>query len=231
MPEPDADILTPDEAVAAIRRDFAQYPPQATLFSALVPMLLGDGATARRDPHDRGIWVHRKTEKAPRLENAAAVGEALCRALEILGNDLDLLARVCARVFRTRSAPETRGTEQYLRIETGMENFSCHLCGRCCRNLDYRYECTPEDYARWQEKGRTDIMRWAAPIVKETDVVGYSIWVVPGTRQFSGTCPWLVRGDRPDRWVCGIHDIKPAICRQYPGTRKHALMTGCPGIG
>lgn len=231
MPEPDADILTPDEAVAAVCRDFAQYPPQTTLFSALVPVLLGSGATARRDPHDRGIWIHRKSEKAPRLTNAAALGEELCRVLAACRHEPDLLARVCARVFRTRAKPELQGNEKMLRIETGMEGFSCRLCGQCCRHLDYRYECTPEDFARWQAAGRADIMRWAAPVEKGNTVAGYSIWVVPGTRRFSETCPWLVRGDRPDRWVCGIHDIKPAICRQYPGTRKHALMTGCPGIG
>ena len=32
------------------------------------------------------------------------------------------------------------------------------------------------------------------------------------------------------RSVCTIQDVKPGICRQYPSSRKHAVMTGCPGF-
>lgn len=230
-PDRDCVFLPPEEAVSAIGRDFAQYPPQTALFCTLIPLVVGDGAGARKDPHGKGIWIRRGNGRAPRLKPAAEVGEDLCRAIEKRCGDLDLLARVCAVVFQTRARPETRGPDRGVRIETGMEGFSCRLCGRCCRNLDYRHECTPADAARWEAAGRTDILHWAAPIRKGGIVTGYSIWVHPGTRQFTDTCPWLTRGDRPDRWVCRIQEIKPAICRQYPGTRKHARMTGCPGIG
>jgi Fe-S-cluster containining protein len=33
-----------------------------------------------------------------------------------------------------------------------------------------------------------------------------------------------------NRYRCTIHDIRPTICRQYPGSRKHARMTGCRGV-
>jgi Fe-S-cluster containining protein len=222
-------FLTPEKAVAAIRRDFHQYPPQALLFSRLYPMLMGPESSARIA--DQGIWIHRKKDKSPHLAQVSEVMAELLHALENTDVGLDLLAKICTRIFRTRAYPGEEGGRPGVWIETGMEGFSCRLCGRCCRRLDFRSECTPADYAVWKAAGRTDIMRCAAPVEIEGKVTGYNIWVRPGTRQFSDTCPWLVRGDSPDRWVCGIQEIKPAICRQYPGSRKHAEITGCPGFG
>ena len=230
MPDRDCIFLTPSEVVSAIRRDFGQYPPQTALFCELWPLLINDGTTATKAVHDNGIWISRGNDRPPRLTRAREVGERLCLAMEKGSGDPDLLAKICMRVFRARSRPEESKASRGVWIETGMEEFSCRLCGRCCRMLDYRTECTPADVAVWEAAGRTDILRWVAPIRKKQIVVGYSIWVRPGTRQFAETCPWLTRGDRPDRWICSIQEIKPAICRQYPGTRKHARMTGCPGI-
>ncbi|MBI9082370.1 MAG: YkgJ family cysteine cluster protein [Desulfobacterales bacterium] len=230
MPDRDCIFLAPNEAVSAIRRDFGQYPPQTALFCELYPLLMDDGTTATKAARDQGIWISRGNGRAPCLEQASEVGENLCRTIEDVSVNLDLLTKICMRVFRARARPEESTKHRGVWVETGMEGFSCHQCGQCCRMLDYRTECTPADAARWEAAGRTDILRWTAPIRKRGAVVGYSIWVRPGTRQFAETCPWLTRGDRPDRWICGIQEIKPAICRQYPGTRKHARMTGCPGI-
>jgi uncharacterized membrane protein YhaH (DUF805 family) len=55
-------------------------------------------------------------------------------------------------------------------------------------------------------------------------------WVIPGTNEFAPSCPFLKRGGSPHQWICSIHDVKPDICRNYPVSRKHALMTGCPGF-
>ncbi|OQY08333.1 MAG: hypothetical protein B6I22_00910 [Desulfobacteraceae bacterium 4572_123] len=44
------------------------------------------------------------------------------------------------------------------------------------------------------------------------------------------SCPFLKKIPSENRRLCAIHDIKPAICRQYPVSRKHALITGCPGF-
>ncbi|WP_243545421.1 hypothetical protein [Pseudodesulfovibrio tunisiensis] len=42
------------------------------------------------------------------------------------------------------------------------------------------------------------------------------------------TLPLATPRSKDGRRVCSIHDYKPEICRQYPGSRKHAAMTGCP---
>lgn len=54
--------------------------------------------------------------------------------------------------------------------------------------------------------------------------------MIPGKNQLADTCPFLKKIPAENRWVCKIHDIKPAICRRYPVSRKHAVMTGCPGF-
>ena len=231
MPKKDAIFLSPQEAVAAVRRDFGQYPPQTALFCELYPLLIKDDTRARKDPHGEGIWISRAGTRTPSLAEPEKVGGALVRALEKADADLDLLARVCTRVFRAGARVQAIGQETGIQVETGLERFSCRLCGRCCRDLDYSRQCTVADAALWEEAGRSDIKAWAAPIRQKDAVVGYTIWVYPGTRKFADTCPWLIRGHQPDQWVCSIHPIKPSICRQYPGTRKHARMTGCPGIG
>jgi Fe-S-cluster containining protein len=43
-------------------------------------------------------------------------------------------------------------------------------------------------------------------------------------------CPWLTKIPTQNRWECQIHGVRPAVCRQYPGSRKHAEITGCPGF-
>jgi Fe-S-cluster containining protein len=43
-------------------------------------------------------------------------------------------------------------------------------------------------------------------------------------------CPWIF--PEPDgRTTCTIHELKPALCRDFPGSGKHARLTGCPGMG
>jgi Fe-S-cluster containining protein len=117
-----------------------------------------------------------------------------------------------------------------VRIETGMEDFSCRQCGGCCTSLDYHHELTEEDVAQWERLGRTDILKWVRRIEGEGRHKAYRIWTVPGTTRLADVCPFLKKIPSENRWECLIHDVKPAICRQYPLTRKHGIMTGCPGF-
>ena len=164
--------------------------------------------------------------------NYAELGELLCSTLENSSPSLDMLADVCRRVFRTRVYPGSseEGKNQGLWIETGMELFKCRQCGRCCQTLIFHTDCTVQDYAYWESIGRTDIMERVSLTLKDGKIVSCQIWVEPGTRTYVKGCPWLRKTPDRNRYECGIHEVRPAICRQYPGTRKHAEMTGCIGF-
>jgi Fe-S-cluster containining protein len=89
---------------------------------------------------------------------------------------------------------------------------------------------TEEDVQLLRSKGREDVLEWVRAITGRDGQNTYRIWVTPGSTQFAVPCPFLKQGSSSDRWVCAIHDVKPKICQHYPVSRKHALMTGCPGF-
>jgi Fe-S-cluster containining protein len=145
----------------------------------------------------------------------------------------NLLAAVCSRVFQNRAVvdkdPHTGSTG--IRIRTGMEAFVCRQCGRCCRNLDYHNELTTADVDRWNALGRKDILDWVGVFTSEAGgQTTYRIWMTPGTRTLAEICPFLKKVPTENRWICSIHEVKPSICRNYPVSRKHGTMTGCPGF-
>ena len=112
-----------------------------------------------------------------------------------------------------------------------MEDFRCRQCGQCCRTLDYHDQLTAEDVASWQACQQTEILDWVGVFRGEGGQAVYRMWVKPGTTQLVETCPFLHQVASQNRWECRIHQVKPGICRNYPVSRKHALMTGCPGFG
>ena len=40
----------------------------------------------------------------------------------------------------------------------------------------------------------------------------------------------LARVPETGEYLCRIEEVKPAVCRNYPGSRKYGLMTGCRGF-
>lgn len=235
MSERETLFLTPDEARDAIARDFSQYPDQPKLLASLVPLVFGDDAYLIQEPNRRRVWL-----KSPRLEKPAALavdrlGESVLQQLDRQPPSPEQMARICTRVFQTPVTPgRSRGRDgQFLPgfwVRTGMDAFVCLQCGRCCRKLDYRDGCSVADYRRWLESGRSDILKWVGTVKRNGEVIRCRIWMVPGTNRYAEICPWLKRGNAPNRYVCTIHDVRPTICRQYPGTRKHARMTGCRAV-
>ena len=115
-------------------------------------------------------------------------------------------------------------------VDTGMADFTCLRCGHCCRTLDYRDGCSVDDYRRWQALGREDILAWVGVVGQEGRIKAVRIWMEPGTNRYAEVCPWLGKTKDPKRFRCTIHEVRPMICRQYPGSRKHARMTGCRGV-
>jgi Fe-S-cluster containining protein len=72
---------------------------------------------------------------------------------------------------------------------------------------------------------------WVGVFDKKDSEPVYRIWMKPGTREFADSCPFLIQSPaEKQHWICRIHDVKPEICRQYPVSRKHGIMTGCRGF-
>jgi len=233
MPEREKIFLTLEEARDAIARDFQQYPDQLKLLASLVPLVFGDDAYLIQEPDHRKIWLKSSRLKKPVAQPVGRMGEFILQQLDRQPPSPEQMARICTRVFQSPATPARSKNGQFFQgvwVQTGMDAFFCLQCGRCCRKLAYRDGCSVADYRRWVELGRTDILAWVGTVKKDGAVAACRIWMVPGTNRYADVCPWLKRGDNPDRYFCTIHDVRPTICRQYPGTRKHARMTGCRAI-
>ena len=230
MSEKDKIFLTRQEATTAVRADFSQYGLRKSLLFGLCPLILGSDIAVVKDPQGKGVW-HSTTGRSRRFIKFSELGDFLCDTLEDL-SDLNLLADVCRRVFRAvvYTGKSSDGEHDGLWLETGMEGFKCRQCGRCCETLVFHTDATVQDYAYWESIGRQDIMDRVSLVHKDGKLISCQIWVVPGTRNYEQGCPWLQKIPDQNRYQCGIHNVRPGICRQYPGTRKHAEMTGCIGF-
>ena len=232
MVEKDSVLLTMEQAMAAVCLDFRQYDPQVILFSEIIAVLSKEGLTAKREMGKNGLWIRTAGERKMRWQEGSELVDTMCKLLSNSKPDATRMSSICARVFQTRAFTDRDPAtgRPGIRIMTGMEGFACRQCGRCCRRLDYHNEITAEDVAHWKQLGRSDILDWVGVFQKDSQAVVYRIWMKPGTRTFAEICPFLQKIPAENRWVCGIHDVKPRICRQYPLSRKHAVMTGCPGV-
>ncbi len=132
-------------------------------------------------------------------------------------------AGVVAQAYGLVMDVRARAVDGLIRVETGMQNFRCIQCGRCCRFLDGAFiACaTAEDLERWRRQGREDILAYTAK--------GY-LWVDPQTGEDVVSCPWRRKLPGKDVYECLIQDTKPYHCRRYPLTRKNALRCGCRGF-
>ncbi|HIJ55639.1 MAG TPA: hypothetical protein HPQ03_05885 [Deltaproteobacteria bacterium] len=186
----------------------------------------------KKDPAGEGVWIVAPPGRRMKFINYHSLGDYLIKALENRSLSTESLTAVCQRVFRTRAYPghDDSGKQAGIWVETGMEGFNCRQCGRCCQTLEYYDGCTIDNYRNWECLQRTDIMEWVRPITQDGEIVSCRIWVKPGTKHYAEICPWLRKIPDRNRYECRIHDVRPEICRQYPGTRKHAEMTGCAGF-
>lgn len=109
--------------------------------------------------------------------------------------------------------------------------FVCKRCGHCCLNLDaYATTCTAEDFRRWEEAGRADILRWVSIVNFGKGDKVYEVWMHPERFDHVSRCPWLTRMPGNALYECAIDDVKPGVCRDYPYTVEHAMLTGCRGF-
>jgi Fe-S-cluster containining protein len=222
-------FLLPEEVLAAIREDFDQYPPQRHLFLSLCPLVLGTGQVVD-DIGRRGAWIRVGSRGKMMLIGYRELGDRIIQALATAPPASSQLAGLCRMIFHSRSTPGRRRGAEGIWIETGMEHFHCIQCGQCCKDVGYPKEATDEDLARWKADGRQDILAWVGMERSRGGQSAHRIWIEPGTNRPAESCPWLRRQAGTHRFECAIHDLKPDICRQYPGSRKHAEMTGCRGF-
>ena len=229
----DTIFLTRGDMLRAIDIDFRQYAPQVDTWRKISPMVLGKNSRLVEDRSRKLWWLAKGRRGQIRPIKTENLGRLLIQELERSPPKLDDLAVVCRHIFQTtvRTGSSCDGRTMGLYVETGMEAFQCLNCGKCCRNLDYHDQLGEEDYLYWRQLGRSDLLKWVRPVPCGGRTKNYRIWVPPGSLSVAPVCPWLrpVNGCE-NKWECAIHDVKPEICRQYPGTRKHALMTGCPGF-
>ncbi len=231
-------FLSIKEAISAVSLDFYQYPPQTRLFMDLCPLILGPGKNVINDSRYNGLWISetgRSHSSRMRKITPQKLGLMLIDALASSPPDAHAMAEICKKTFRVHAEPASKGHREKsgIWIQTDMESFKCKKCGRCCSELDYRHEISEQDYMLWQKIERYDILERVATITRAGKTVSYAVWIEPGTRKFSSICPWLAPANPKEKsalTICLIHEAKPEICRQYPGTRKHAEMTGCTGF-
>jgi len=112
------------------------------------------------------------------------------------------------------------------------KGFNCLCCGHCCLNLvdAYRGCVSDADLALWRREGRSDILAWVDSIDLGRGNVLHSAWVDPETGDDVDRCPWLAEAPEGGGYLCGIHDLKPEHCRNYPEHRRHGEATGCRGF-
>jgi len=234
MPENERLFLSTQEALDAVNIAFSQYSLQFYLIEGLWPLVFGRDAYVMRDSNRPHFWA--KTSKRSKLLPAGEndLKQWIVSHLQQSPPSLEQLAIICSLVFGTPvctalESSTTNGLDGVW-IKTDMADFKCLQCGHCCRTLNYRDGCSLDDYRRWQQLGRDDILAWVGTVRKNGSLVACRIWLEPGTNHYAEICPWLKQVDQSGRTTCTIHDVRPAICRQYPGTRKHARLTGCKGV-
>ena len=226
-----ATFLSCTEALTAVGQDFSQYPPQQSLYLKLVSMVATERVMVSLDSRHSGVWLQERGRRRRRLLSPRQLGAYLLERLSAHPISAERLAMICSLVFEVRATAGCCGGETGIWLETEMDRFVCRQCGLCCRSLNYHDGLTRNDIERWQSMGRSDLLAWVRTYRRQDRITGYRIWVPPGTDCVAGTCPWLNAEAGQGRWTCRIHELKPEICRQYPGSRKHARLTGCPAFG
>ena len=233
MPDRDWLYLTVDQAIDAIARDFAHYPPQVTLYTTLWPVVYGRSAYLMPGAAGSTMWVKMPAIKRPVEVHPSDLGKRIVHWLNQTDTPPERLAKICSMVFQTPAIGHKRGGDGDLVgvwINPAMDDYACRQCGHCCQTLNYQDGCAVADYRRWRQLGRDDILEWVGTTRTEGEVTACKIWMVPGTNQFAEHCPWLKKRNGQNRYACTIYDARPTICREYPGSRKHARMTGCRGV-
>ena len=83
----------------------------------------------------------------------------------------------------------------------------CLCCGQCCEAFGGHLHASGADLERWRKTGRDDLL-------SRVNRLGW-IWTDPQTGRLEERCPFIERTG-PETAICGIHETKPDMCRDYP---------------
>ena len=123
------------------------------------------------------------------------------------------------------------------------EDEPCEQCGLCCRIFGPGITPTAANVYLWMEQGRSDILRWFVAFMENGTAVPCSALspgdlgnVVsfemrnPGNGEYVTVCPFLRRVAR-NRYLCGIHPVKPEMCCTYqPWIWGETFFNRCPAL-
>ena len=103
----------------------------------------------------------------------------------------------------------------------------CEQCGLCCRIFGPGITPTAANVYVWIEQGRKDILRWFVAFMENsttrpcTDLLPEDLGNTvsfemrnPDTGDYVTVCPFLRRVAK-QRYLCGIHTVKPDMCCTY----------------
>jgi Fe-S-cluster containining protein len=123
------------------------------------------------------------------------------------------------------------------------EDEPCEQCGLCCRIFGPGITPTAANVLLWMEQDRADILRWFVAFMEDTtsvpctdlpaDALGNVISFQmrnPETGEFVTVCPFLRRVTK-ERYLCGIHTVKPDMCCTYqPWIWGETYFNRCPAL-
>ena len=119
----------------------------------------------------------------------------------------------------------------------------CEQCGLCCRIFGPGIAPTAENVYIWMEQERTDILRWfvafrenntpvnCADLQPEDlgNIVSFGMRN-PDSGEYVTVCPFLRRVTK-ERYLCGIHPVKPEMCCTYqPWIWGETYFNRCRGL-
>lgn len=243
MADKDLQYLSADQAMHTVFADLVEAPREWVDFAlfARVYAFLTKG-DARPGIHQEknleftksGIWYQGPRSKKEVFIDKWDFKNHAAQLIPKLKARLGDIAKIYEWVMWVKATPaKGKKAEPGIRVETEMEKFQCIQCGHCCLALFDAY-CTTvdiEDIHRWKNEGRCDILRWVVNFEFDGEDAFGDLWINPNTGEEANRCPWLRKLPLKDKYKCRIHDTKPAHCRNYPKTKKHALTTACKGFG
>jgi Fe-S-cluster containining protein len=123
------------------------------------------------------------------------------------------------------------------------EDEPCELCGLCCRIFGPGITPTAANVYIWIEQGRKDILRWFVAYLENgttipcTDLMPEDLGNLvsvemrnPDTGEYVTVCPFLRRVAK-QRYLCGIHPVKPDMCCTYqPWTWGETYFNRCQAL-
>jgi Fe-S-cluster containining protein len=123
------------------------------------------------------------------------------------------------------------------------EEEPCEQCGLCCRIFGPGITPTAANVYLWMEQGRADILRWFVAFMDDGSSVPCTVlssgdlgnavsfgFRHPDTGDYVTVCPFLRRVAK-ERYLCGIHTVKPDMCCTYqPWIWGETYFNRCPAL-